>query len=195
MKAKSHLLSICATLMFVSTSSALAERADRSKPVNIEADRLNVDDAKQIAVFEGKVVLTQGTFVLRSNKLIIKKDPEGFQHATAYGNPATFREKRDGSDEWIDGEALRVEYDSQREFMELFESARLNRGNDEVRGSYISYDTRADYYSVQSNKSASGATGKEGRVTATLQPKAKEDPAATPATKLRPAQRIEGAPK
>jgi lipopolysaccharide export system protein LptA len=197
LKAKSYLLSTFITIFLASTSSAFAERADRSKPVNIEADRLNADDGKQVAVFEGRVVLTQGTFVLRSDKLVIQKDVDGFQHATAYGNPATFREKRDGSDEWIDGEALRVEYDGKREFIELFDTARLTRGKDEVRGSYISYDTRADYYTVQSHKGAPTAANKDNkdnRVRATLQPKAKEDPAA-PATELRPARRIEGAPR
>jgi lipopolysaccharide export system protein LptA len=172
-------LALVATLH---AAPAFAERADRSKPVNIEADRLNVDDAKQIAVFEGKVVLVQGTFVLRANKLIVRKDPEGFQHATAIGTPATFKEKRDGSDEWIDGEALRVEYDSKREFIELFDNARLTRGKDEVRGSYITYDPRADYYTVQSTKGGQMQPGP--RVSATLQPKQKEDPAA-PSLNLR----------
>lgn len=195
MKAKSYLA--CAALLLGVVGTAFAERADRNKPVNIEADRLTADDGKQVSVFEGRVVLTQGTFVLRSNKLVIRKDADGFQHATAYGTPATFREKRDASDEWIDGEALRVEYDGKREFIELFENARLTRGKDEVRGSYISYDPRADYYTVQSTKGAPSATNKDNRVRATLQPKAKEDPAtpAEPAPELRPAPRIEKAPR
>ncbi|MGH9576451.1 MAG: LptA/OstA family protein, partial [Terriglobales bacterium] len=40
---------------------AAAEKADRDKPVNLEADRVTIDDARQIALFEGNVVLTQGT--------------------------------------------------------------------------------------------------------------------------------------
>lgn len=170
--------------------AAVAERADRDKPVNIESDTLKVDDEKQLATFDGRVVLTQGSFILRSNKLVVRKDAQGFQHATAYGTPATFREKRDGSDEWIDGEALRVEYDSKREFIELFESARLTRGKDEVRGSHISYDIRADYYTVNSNK-GQNANAPDTRVRATLQPKKKEEPTSAP-VELRPAPRIEG---
>jgi lipopolysaccharide export system protein LptA len=181
----------CAVFALLSAGSVFAERADRDKPINVESDTLKVDDEKQLAIFEGRVVLTQGSFVLRSNKLNVRKDTQGFQHATAWGTPATFREKRDGSDEWIDGEALRVEYDSKREFIELFENARLTRGKDEVRGSYISYDTRADYYTVQSTKGQSPNTP-DTRVRATLQPKKKEDPATAP-VELRPAPRIEGA--
>ena len=32
---------------------ARAERTDRDKPVNIEADRMTADDGKQTVVFEG----------------------------------------------------------------------------------------------------------------------------------------------
>ena len=75
---------------------ARAERADRDKPVNVEADRMLADDGKQTVVFEGRVVLTQGTFVLRADKLTVRQDKEGFQSGVATGSPATFRQKRDG---------------------------------------------------------------------------------------------------
>ena len=74
---------------------AHAERTDRDKPVNIEADRMLADDQKQTAVFEGRVVLTQGTFVLRADKLTVRQDTQGFQTGVAVGAPATFRQKRD----------------------------------------------------------------------------------------------------
>ncbi|HTO51583.1 MAG TPA: lipopolysaccharide transport periplasmic protein LptA, partial [Burkholderiales bacterium] len=121
-----------------------AERADRDKPLNVEADRMLADDGKQTVVFEGRVVLTQGTFVLRADKLTVRQDKEGFQSGVAVGSPATFRQKRDGVDEWIDGEALRIEYDGKVERVELFDKARVSRDKDEVRGNYISYDTRSE---------------------------------------------------
>ena len=117
-------------LALVVVGPAHAERTDRDKPVNIEADRMMADDQKQTAVFEGRVVLTQGTFVLRADKLTVKQDPQGFQIGVAVGSPATFRQKRDGVDEWIDGEALRIEYDGKAERVELFDKARINRDKD-----------------------------------------------------------------
>lgn len=181
-------------VVFALSCVAHAERADRSKPVNIEADRMNADDNKQTATFEGNVVLTQGTFVLHANKLVIRKDDAGFQYASAFGKPATFREKRDGVDEYIDGEALRIEYDGKREFIELFDDARLTRNKDEVRGSYITYDTRADYFTVQTGKGAPAAQNKSGsgRVSATFQPppknnrEPKPNSDASPASQTRP---------
>ena len=153
-------------------TSALAERADRDKPIDIEANRMTAEDAKQLTVFEGKVVLTQGTFQLRADKLTVQQDKEGKQFAVATGRPATFRTKRDGSDEWIDGEAERIEYDSRTEKVELFQRARVNRDKDIVRGNYIAYDQRTDLFLVQDGKDSAGKPN-PGRVSATIQPKPK----------------------
>jgi len=171
-----------------------AERADRDKPLNVEADRMLADDGKQTVVFEGRVVLTQGTFVLRADKLTVRQDKEGFQSGVAVGSPATFRQKRDGVDEWIDGEALRIEYDGKVERVELFDKARVSRDKDEVRGNYISYDTRSEVYRVQGSKELPSAPGgRDARVRATIQPKKKDDGggARAPGLELKPAPGLE----
>lgn len=154
---------------------AVAEKADRDKPVNIEADRMTADDAKQVAVFEGRVVLTQGTFVLRADRLTVRQDAQGFQYGEAVGAPARFRQKRDGVDEWIEGEALRIEYDGRNERVELFEKARVLRDKDQVTGNYISYDTRAEVYKVQNAREALAPRGREDRVRMTIMPQKKTD--------------------
>ena len=172
------------TLLLAIAAVAHAERTDRDKPVNIEADRMLADDQKQTAVFEGRVVLTQGTFVLRADKLTVRQDTQGGQTRVAVGAPATFRQKRDGVDEWIDGEALRIEYDGKTERVELFDKARISRDKDEVRGNYISYDSRTEVFRVQPSKDAAGPPGREGRVRAVIQPKKKDEPSARPAAPL-----------
>ena len=178
----------------LAAAPANAERADREKPLNIEADRMLADDGKQTVIFEGRVVLTQGTFVLRADKLTVRQDKEGFQSGVAIGTPATFRQKRDGVDEWIDGEAQRIEYDGKGERVELFDKARVSRDKDEVRGNYISYDTRSEIYRVQGAKELPAAPGgRDGRVRAVIQPKKKDDGAAprAPALELKPAPGLE----
>ena len=154
-------------------SPAAAQKLNSSEPVSIEADRMRADDQKQTAEFEGRVVLTQGTFQLRADKLIVRKDGSGFQHGIAIGQPATFRQKREGTDEWIAGEAKRIEYDGRSEQVELFDGARVARDNDEVRGNYISYDTRAQVFRVQGGKEYAPGQGREDRVRAVIQPRGK----------------------
>jgi lipopolysaccharide export system protein LptA len=163
---------------------AHAERADRDRPVNIESDRMNADDAQKIAVFEGRVVLTQGTLMIRADHLTVRQDSEGFQSAVAVGKPTTFRQKREGLDEYIDGEAERIEYDGRADKVQLFNSARVRRDSgDDVRGHYISYDAKTEYFSVQSSKDASEQS-RDGRVRTVIMPKKKDDAPATPAAPL-----------
>jgi lipopolysaccharide export system protein LptA len=167
---------MASALLLAFACGAHAERADRDKPVNIESDRMTADDAKQVAVFDGRVVLTQGTFLLRADKLTVRQDKDGFSTAVAEGKPATFRQKRDGpGDEWVDGEALRIEYDGKTELVELFDRARLTRDKDEVRGNYISYDSRTEFFKVQNSKEFVASPPREGRVRAVIQPKKNED--------------------
>lgn len=166
---------------------ARAERTDRDKPVNIESDRMNADDAQKTAVFEGRVVLTQGTLRIRADRLTVRQDSEGFQSAVAVGRLATFRQKREGVDEYIDGEAERIEYDGRADRVQLFNSARVRRDSgDDVRGSYISYDSKTEHFSVQSAKDASPQSG-DSRVRAVIMPKKKGASATSPGTPGAPA--------
>jgi lipopolysaccharide export system protein LptA len=155
-----------------------AEKADRDKPVNIEADRMLADDAKQTVEFEGRVVMTQGTFTLRADRITVRQDKDGFQFGIAVGNPASFREKRDGADEWIEGQAMRIEYDGRAQRVELFDRARVARDKDEVRGNYISYDQRGEVYRVQGAKDSPAQPASDGRVRAVIQPKKRDAGAA-----------------
>jgi lipopolysaccharide export system protein LptA len=187
---KTHFNLLPATLAIaalLAAGGALAERADRDQPVNIEANRITVDEAKKIQIFEGNVQLTQGTMVLRAERLVVSQDANGYQKGIAYagsGRPASFRQKREGRDEYIEGEAERIEHDSKAEKAELFNKAQIKSGLDEVHGQYISYDARTENYLVSgtSPDTASAQPGVQGRVRAVIQPKNRgtEKPAGRP---------------
>lgn len=150
---------------------ALAERADRAKPINLESDRMRVDDVQKTSVFEGKVVMTQGTLSIRAERVMLRQDKDGYQYGSASGNLATFRQKRDGANEYIEGEAERIEYDGKLDKVEFFNRARLKREPaDEVRGNHISYDSRTEYFTVTGG-SQGAAGGSDGRVRAVIQPR------------------------
>jgi lipopolysaccharide export system protein LptA len=191
---------LAATLLAVHPG-AVAERADRDKPIHLEADRVTIDDAKKLSVFEGSVVLTQGTMTLRANRMNVREDAQGFQHAVAYGDPAYFRQKRDDVDEYIEAWAQRMEYDGKAERLQLFDQARMKRGNDEVRGSYISYDQPTEFYRVVGAPETAGGAS-PGRVRAVIQPKSKDSkeskdkPApGQPPVRLKPAPTLSNAGK
>ena len=168
-------LSGIAVLSVLAYAPALAERADREKPMNIEADRMSLDDQRKESVFDGNVVLTQGSMTLKADRITVKQDAQGFSAGVAHGKPAYFRQKREGFDEYIEGFGERIEYDGRSEKLQIFTNSRIKRGDDEVRGDYISYNAVTEFYEVIGTKGSTTAstTSPAQRVKAVIQPKTK----------------------
>jgi lipopolysaccharide export system protein LptA len=155
-------------------SPARAERADRDQPTNVESDRLYYDEAKQTTEFTGRVVLTKGTLLIRSDHMVLRQLAENQQVATARGKPATFRQKRDGpGDQYVNGSAQTLDYDSRNEKLTLTGSAMLirsecGRNMDQITGALIVYDGRNETFSVDggiaggSGAAAAGGQSKAG---------------------------------
>lgn len=156
-----------------------AEKADRGKDMKVEADNLRYDDAKKISVWTGHVVLTKGTILIRGAVLTTREDPDGSQHGVVTAEPgklAFFRQKREGVDEYIEGEGETIEYDGRAETVKLTKRAQLRRYrgatlSDEMSGAVIVYNNATDVFSVDgsSARGTPGASG--GRVRAILTPK------------------------
>ena len=170
MNAMSRLL--LSLLILACATPALAEKADRNKPIQLEADRITVDDANKVHILEGRVILTKGTMQLKTEKLVVTQNADGFQKGVATGGAnglAYFRQRRDGSDEYVEGEAERIEYDDRSERTDLYNRAWLKSGKDEVRGQFIRYDARIENYTV--TNSGGTTAGGNGRVRAVIQPR------------------------
>lgn len=169
---------LCAALL-AAAAPGHAEKADRSKPVNLEADRVTVDEVNKVHLFDGHVSLTQGTLAIRSDRLVVRQDAEGFQSGIATASPgglAHFRVKREGKDDFIEGEAERIEYDARTETTRFFSRAWVKSGEDEVRGQYITIDGIKESYSVTSGPAGTVVPGRDNRVRAVIQPKNKATP-------------------
>ena len=183
-----------ALLLALATVPALAEKADRTKPMNIEADAMRYDDLKQTSVFTGNVVVTKGTIIIRGARIDVRQDPEGYQYGVvtaAPGKLAYYKQKRDsGVDEWTEGESEVIEYDSRADNVKFIRRAVMRRligatPNDESSGALIVYDQSNDTFTVNGSPlppGASVATGAQGsRVKAILTPKAAASAPAQPA--------------
>lgn len=166
---------LCAVLL---ASPAHAEKADRDKPVNLEADSVTLDDIKKVSVYQGNVILSQGTMMLRADRVEVTQNAEGFNKVSATGRPVAFRQKLDGRDEFIEGFADRIEFDSTNSQLELIGQARLRRGSDELRGTQISYNSNTEFFKVIGQP---GAKTPSGRVRAVIRPQPRPaQPAAKP---------------
>lgn len=180
-----------AALFLGAATLAHAERADRDKPLNYEANAGECDDVKQLCVLVGDVLLVKGTMRMTGERVQVRKDPEGYQYGivqAAPGQLATFRQRRDvskpGVEEYVEGYGERIEYDERADTVKLVTRARvrlLDNGvqRDELRGDSITYDQRNSKYYVSGGKSTDSAAG-DGRVRGTIGPRSTGSGTPTP---------------
>ena len=182
-----------AVALTLSTPAASAERADRSKPMTLESDQpCTVNLQKQTSVCSGNVSITQGSLILRADRLELRETPEGYQMAQAIGGagkPASYRQKRDGSDEVIEGQAQRIDYDSKAGTLRFEGQAQVRRLQggvraDEISGALIVWNSQSETFSVSGG--APSASNPGGRVRAVIMPRLPAE-AALPASQSSPA--------
>lgn len=167
-------LRLCAALLLAGVAlAAHAEKADRTKPILLEANSVTIDQAKHVSTYLGNVQLNQGTLAIHADRVVIHQNPDGTQYATAYGTPVTFRQKRDNSNEWIQGHAREVDYDSKTEQLNMHTQAFLKSGLDQVEGAAIAYNVGTGYFQVLGGGSKNGRSAGNGggRVHAVIYPR------------------------
>jgi lipopolysaccharide export system protein LptA len=158
---------------------AWAEKADRDKPMLIEADAMRHDESKLLTHFTGQVVAVKGTMVLRGARVEIQQNAQGQQVAHIWAAPKErvfFRQKRDGVDEYTEGEAEMAIYDSQADVVTLIDKAevRILRGNevaDQIHGQKIVFNNTTEVMTVDRPAQAAQNANRDQRVRAVLTPR------------------------
>ena len=172
-------LAVALATPLAGSPAAWAEKADRFKPLNVEADLPGkIDLLNQFVVFNGNVVVTKGTMIIRASRIEVRESADGYHTAIAFGTAsqhATFRQKRDAPDEFIEGDAERLEYDGKSDVIRFVNNASVRRLRgaaiaDEIAGNLVTYDSATEVFNV-SGGAAATAQNPGGRVRATLTPK------------------------
>lgn len=153
------------------STAVFAAEADRTKPVEIEADQASFAEQNQQTEFTGNVIVIQGSLDIRAEKVKATRDDKGGQYITATGKPVRFRqdmdEKRpDGKPQVVKGHADQATFDSLKNTVILTGNAFIDREGDTVTGPQIIYNTQTAVYKVNGKP----GTGKSGRVSVVLQP-------------------------
>ena len=130
---------------------AQAEKADRFKPLNVEADLPGkIDLLNQFVVFTGNVVVTKGTMTIRARADRGARDARRLPHGGRLGSPgqhATFRQKRDGARRIHRGRGRAARVRRQVRRHPLRQQRRrcgacaARRPADEITGNLITYDS------------------------------------------------------
>jgi lipopolysaccharide export system protein LptA len=191
-----------ALLLVGAPAVAQGVKADRDAPIQVEADHMTYDDARQVNVFTGRVHMVRGQLTVLADRIVLRQDEAGNQFATATGNPARFRQVRKAEGDVIEGEAKTLDYDSRGDVLKLREEASMRRLEgervvNEVFGAQITYQGATDFFTVERGD-GKGATpaNPSGRVRVVIQPRSSGGNGGDagqkgPATPLQPAQEID----
>ena len=173
-------ISILAAGLGLLCPPAWAEKADRDKPMLIEADTMRHDENKLLTHFVGNVVAFKGTMVLRGARMEVQQDKQGQQVVHIWAAPKErvfFRQKREGLAEFTEGESEIAIYDSQADQLTLMQRAELRilRGTelaDQLNGEKIVFNNNTEVMTIDGRTPGSPtATGRDQRVRAILTPR------------------------
>jgi lipopolysaccharide export system protein LptA len=144
-------------LTALTPSQGFAELSDRDKPTLIDSDRLNHDDQRQRTIFTGNVVLTKGTLIMRGDRMEMWQDTAGNYYGVITGKPTTFRQKREGLNEYMVGEGMRLDYNGKDSIVILEGNAVMRRleGDalkDQLSGDRLKYNNMTEEYAVESGQ-------------------------------------------
>lgn len=184
-------ISLLAAALSLFCTPAWAEKADRDKPMLIEADAMRHDENKLLTHFIGNVVAFKGTMVLRGARMEVQQDKQGQQVAQVWAAPKErvfFRQKREGVDEFTEGEGEMAIYDSQADVLTLIQRAevRILRGTelaDQINGEKIVFNNTTEVMTVDApSKGAKATDPRDQRVRAVLTPRKTVTPPTTAPT-------------
>ncbi len=160
-----------ATALALAAPMAAALPEDRAQPIHLEASRGQLDQKTGVSVYEGNVVITQGSMRLTADTVTIHVKDNNFQRMEATGAPANLRYRPTADKPEIQGASQRVEYDVAGAKVIMSGGARLTQGQDVFTGDRVEYDLKGDVVRAR-------GAGDNGRIQFTIQPRAQEPPAA-----------------
>ena len=143
--------------------------SDRQQPMMIEADRVELDDAKGVSIYRGRVKVAQGTLLLTGETMTVHNKGNRIEKVIVEGKPATYQQRPDNKDQDVHAKALRMEYYTNPEHIILLKQAEVEQQGDVLRSERIEYDMVKDQVSA-------GTDQPDERVHITIQPKTEKEP-------------------
>ncbi|MCW8919224.1 MAG: lipopolysaccharide transport periplasmic protein LptA [Gammaproteobacteria bacterium] len=151
---------------------------DKTAPVTIEADRMELDQKLGTSHYQGRVIMVQGALRIEAEAITLYSVEKKLRRAVAEGGPATLLQQGDDKTGPIRGEAAHMEYRPLARTIALSGQARLWRGGDEFSGEQINYNLEQQLVTASGAPQESGQDSGQGggRVRVLLQPEDNNPP-------------------
>jgi lipopolysaccharide export system protein LptA len=159
-------LFVAGALVLLAPLRAIALTSDRQQPIRIEANRVEIDERQGTSTYIGSVQVTQGTFRLNAQRVVVHRGREAVQRIVAHGDPATFQQQPEGADYLIRGQARELRYEAGDGTVALTGAAHLWQGRDEFSGARVIYELERERVRAEGGSD-------NGRVRAIIHPQKK----------------------
>lgn len=146
---------------------ALALEGDRDQPITIDSNSATYDDKLGTSVYQGDVVVIQGSMRMDADKLVVYIIAGAIDKLVATGQPVKFKQLPDVGKEEIKGRSLIAEYYPDKTLLVLIKQAVVWQGSNQSSSELILYDSKNAVIKAGENASD------DKRVHATFQPKPK----------------------
>ena len=145
---------------------------DREQPILIEANKATIDNIKQIAIYKGNVIVTQGSIRINADIVTINyTQKQNIEKVIAVGKQARFKQLLDNGDE-IKASARQMEYNAIKDMLTLRNKAKLRKLKN-GKDIYMSKAPRIIYDTQRAIIEADKGNTKKGRVSVKIQPQQK----------------------
>jgi lipopolysaccharide export system protein LptA len=143
---------------------ASALSSDRNQPIDIIADKLQIDDAKHVSIYQGNVDMRQGSLHIKADRVELYFNAQNeLLRLEIEGEPATLKQTSDAG-EPVSGSAKHIIYSDNQLQLKLSGDARFISNKDSIDSEWITINTDTDAINAGSIKG-------KNRVRMLIQPK------------------------
>lgn len=143
---------------------AQALEGDASAPIEVVADRLELDDRAGTAVYTGDVDIRQGSMQLTGARVEIQRNDAGeVTRVTATGERAYIEQQPAPDEPVVRGWGRTIVYHAAERRVELIDQAELHQARDTFDGGYVEY--YLDRRTVQARADVEGSERQRVRMT------------------------------
>jgi len=171
MRSINKLLALLLPILFLASApfATQALEGDIKKPIEVEADSVEIDDASGKSTYKGNVILTQGSIRMKADRVTVIQHEKKSDMIKAVGRPVTLTQKSRKGKKAIKGRSQRMEYSVDSDILYLIGNATLEQGKDTFKSDRIAYDRKKSLI-----KGGTSAKGKR-RVRVTIKSKKKKN--------------------
>jgi lipopolysaccharide export system protein LptA len=140
--------------------------SDRDQPATLEANDFELDLKTGVRTYRGDVVYRQGSIRLDCDELVTYFNDDGeLDKGVCSGDPGRFRQRPEGSEDDMIGEARVITMDQVEELVTLKSRAKATQGPNTISGRLITYNLATEKVIVQGEartKAAPEVTATDG---------------------------------